>query len=168
MILAAYFDIKERRIPNWLVLSSLVVGIILALSQSGMQLVSSLLGVLLGVLILLLPFAIGWIGAGDVKLLGAVGALLGYKLLPRVFLYSCIAAGMIALTAIILGQVKKINFATLWTNCKLAFLTAGSSFSEADIKQLSSEAYSVPWGVAIGAGTIMAYFIDPVGKWAGF
>jgi hypothetical protein len=33
---------------------------------------------------------------------------------------------------------------------------------------LQAGAYSVPWGVAIGAGTIIAYYVDPLGRWAGF
>lgn len=168
VVLAAYFDVKERRIPNWLVLSGLFLGIIFAVSENGGQLFSSLFGFVLGILVLLLPFAFGWMGAGDVKLLGTVGALLGYRLLPRVFFYSCIGAGIMALLAVVLGKVKKTNFVSLWTNCTLAVLTAGRSVTRADIGRLSSDAYSVPWGVAIGTGTIMAYFIDTSGKWAGF
>ncbi|MEX0803755.1 MAG: prepilin peptidase [Candidatus Binatia bacterium] len=166
--LAAFFDIKERRIPNWVVLSGLLGGIVLGVFQGSTQLVYSLVGFFGGILALLIPFAFGWMGAGDVKLFGAVGALIGYKTLPRVFFYSCIIAGVLALAALALGHAKQTSFRNIWADCKLVILTAGHGRPQTGSKLLNPGAYSVPWGVAIGAGTIMAYYFDPTGKWAGF
>ena len=83
----------------------------------------SVTGFVAGILALMIPFAFGWMGAGDVKLFAAVGALLGYKTLPRVFFYSCIVAGVIALIALALGQARQISFKHFWTDCKFMFLT---------------------------------------------
>jgi prepilin peptidase CpaA len=168
IVLAAFFDIKERRIPNIIVYPLMFLGLLFGIARSGADLASSALGLLLGILILLLPFAFGWTGAGDVKFLAATGALVGYELLPRVLFYSCIGAGIIALLAVILGKTTKINFRTFWRDCTLAFLTSGRSITREDINHLGSDAYSVPWGVAIGTGTIMAYYVDFSGKIAGF
>jgi len=168
LILAAYFDIKERRIPNWIVYPGMLLGILFGVMRNGVESSSSLVGLVFGIMTLFLPFAFGWIGAGDVKLMGATGALLGYRVLPRVWFYTCIAAGIIALIALILGKAKKTSFVTFWTGCTLAFLTAGRSLTREEIDRLGSDAYSVPWAVAIGAGTIMAYYIDSSGKLAGF
>ncbi len=55
------------------------------------------LGIVVGIAVLILPFALGWIGAGDVKFFGVVGALLGVSWLPRVFFYSALVAGVIAI-----------------------------------------------------------------------
>ena len=60
------------------------------------QLLQSVVGLVAGIVILLLPFALGWIGAGDVKFFGVVGALFGVSWLPRVFFYSALVAGLIA------------------------------------------------------------------------
>ena len=54
----------------------------------------SLLGFVLGVAILFVPCAMGWVGAGDVKYLGVVGSLLGFQWLPRVIFYSAQAGGV--------------------------------------------------------------------------
>ena len=168
VILAAFFDIKERRIPNWIVYPGMLLGLLLGVMGEGVESTSSLLGLVFGIMTLFLPFAFGWVGAGDVKLMGATGALLGYRFLPRVCFYTCIAAGIIALIALTLGKARKRSFVTFWTGCSLAFLTAGRSLTREDIDQLGSDAYSVPWAVAIGAGTVMAYYIDSSGKLAGF
>jgi prepilin peptidase CpaA len=112
------------------------------------------------------PFAFGWMGAGDVKFFAAVGALLGYKTLPRIFFYSCIVAGVLALIAMALGQIRQISFKHFWSDCKFMFLSLRIGLLNSTA--VNSGRYSVPWGVAIGAGTIMAYYLDPSGTWAGF
>ena len=164
--LAALFDIRERRIPNWVTLFAVIGGLVLAAFQSGTQFISSATGLFAGLLALIIPFAVGWIGAGDVKFFAAVGALVGYKPLPRVFFYSCIVAGLIALIAIVLGQARQISFKHFWIDCKCLFLSLPAGLPNSTRRD--SGVYSVPWGVAIGAGTLMAYYVDPSGRWAGF
>lgn len=166
IVLAAVFDIKERRIPNWIILFGLIAGLVLGAFQSSTQLIFNVAGFFAGMMALMIPFAFGWMGAGDVKLFAAVGGLVGYKALPRVFFYSCIVAGTIALIALAFGRARQMSFKHLWTDCKFMILTFGTRLPQS--KPLDSGAYSVPWGVAIGAGTIMAYYLDPSGTWAGF
>ena len=164
--LAALFDVRERRIPNWVILFALIVGLLLGAFQSSTQFIFSVTGFVAGILALMIPFAFGWMGAGDVKFFAAVGALLGYKTLPRVFFYSCIVAGIIALIAMALGQARQISFKHFWTDCKFMLLSLRIGLPNSTA--LDSSRYSVPWGLAIGAGTIMAYYFDPAGTWAGF
>jgi prepilin peptidase CpaA len=164
--LAAFFDIKQRRIPNWVVLVGFTGGVVLSALQGSTQLIFSVAGFFIGIVALLIPFAFGWMGAGDVKLFAAVGSLLGYPRLPRVFFYSCLVAGSIALLALALGYAQQVSFKSVWTDCKFIFLTARTGLPKRIA--LESNAFSVPWGVAIGAGTIMAYYIDSTGTWAGF
>jgi prepilin peptidase CpaA len=163
---AAFFDIKERRIPNWIILFGLFAGLVLGSLQGSTQLISSVTGFFAGIAALLIPFAFGWMGAGDVKLFAAVGALLGHTKLPRVFFYSCVIAGIMALLALALGHARQISLKQFWTNCKFMLSTLRMEFPKTPA--LEPGAYSVPWGVAIGAGTIMAYYLDPSGTWAGF
>src|SRR5688572_16738498 len=78
-----YNDVKYRRIPNLLVLSALITGIGINSFFDGWQgLGNSLLGFGLGFLPMLLLHIFGALGAGDVKLCGAVGAILGVGLMP--------------------------------------------------------------------------------------
>ena len=165
--LAAFFDYRLRRIPNWLIGFGLTSGIVLSAFQ-GIHLVTlSILGFIVGIAFLLLPFAFGWIGAGDVKYLGVVGALLGVGLLPRVFFYSALAAGLIAVCYLAVG-VGNSNFREQWTNIKTVIISMGQILPEPVSIQARQQGGSVPWGVAFAAGTIFAYYVDHTGRWAGF
>ena len=76
--IAVWFDCRERRIPNPLVFTGMTVGLIMGLAFGGIEgLGRSCLGMIVGVGILFIPFSLGWIGAGDAKLLGAIGELIG-------------------------------------------------------------------------------------------
>lgn len=164
--LAALFDIRERRIPNWIILLGITSGVVLGGLQGGAHLILAVAGFFAGILALMVPFTFGWMGAGDVKFFAAVGALLGYKTLPRVFFYSCIVAGIIALTAMALGQARQSSFKHFLADCKYMLFLLPAGIPDSTLRE--SGVYSVPWGVAIGAGTIIACYIDPTGKWAGF
>jgi prepilin peptidase CpaA len=83
IVVAAFIDIKERRVPNWLIVSAVCAGFVLGALQGSTHLLLSIGGFAAGVAALFIPFAFGWMGAGDVKLFGAVGALLGYTSLPH-------------------------------------------------------------------------------------
>ena len=60
-------------------------GLLLNAAQGFSQFSHSLLGFIVGITVFIVPFALGWMGAGDVKYFGVVGALLGVGWLPRVF-----------------------------------------------------------------------------------
>lgn len=166
--LAVFFDLKERRIPNWLVLVGLIWGIALHAFAGFAQLSHSLLGFLVGMAIFIIPFAFGWMGAGDVKFFGVIGALLGIEWLPRILFYSAMAAGAMALVVLLFSRFKLLFFRTMWADCKLAILTLGRVMPGSIREGNSDGAYSVPWGAAMGIGTVIAYYLDPSGNWAGF
>jgi prepilin peptidase CpaA len=166
--LAGFFDLTARRIPNWLVLSGLVVALSLNGTTGLAPFSSSVLGFVTGVAILFVPFALGWMGAGDVKYFGVVGAFLGVTELPRVAFYSIIAAGSIALGHVLLRGFHLDGFKGMWTDVRLAIATFGHILPDPIKAKVDKGSQSVPWGVAIGAGTIIAYFLDPQGRWAGF
>jgi prepilin peptidase CpaA len=78
LIVAAVIDARERRIPNWLTFGLLLAGLVRAIVWGhGGSLEHALLGMLVGGSIPLALFAISALGAGDVKLLAAVGAWIG-------------------------------------------------------------------------------------------
>jgi Flp pilus assembly protein protease CpaA len=166
--LSVFFDLTERRIPNWLIL----IGLVAALSLSGFRGITefylSILGFIVGITVFIVPFALGWMGAGDVKYFALVGALLGVGRLPRVLFYSVLAAGVIAVGYVALGRFRAGFFPEAWNDCKLAILSFGRVLPDSITARTAKGAASVPWGVAIGVGTIFAYYFDPSGSWAGF
>jgi prepilin peptidase CpaA len=166
--LAVFFDLKERRIPNWLILFCFSAGVIINIDRGIAYFVQSIVGFAAGIVVLLVPFFFGWIGAGDVKYFAAIGAILGIELLPRVLFYSAVVGGIWAVVAVLVGRVKGGFVRMAWNDCKLAILTGGRVLPEPVSVRVARGAPSLPWGVALAAGTILAHFIDREGAWAGF
>jgi prepilin peptidase CpaA len=165
--LSAFFDLRIRRIPNWLIVIGLFCGVVLNALQGTSYLVQSIAGFAVGIAVLILPFAFGWMGAGDVKYFGVVGALLGASWLPRVFFYSALVAGLIAISYLGFGLVRLSRFKQFWLDIKVAILSMGQVLPT-PVQQTHERGDSIPWGVAFAAGTIIAYYVDPNGQWAGF
>src|ERR1700751_6038262 len=85
--IASVYDVKASRIPNALTGSSIAIGLLLHLAIGGWsQLAYSLLAGLIGGGLFLLFFLMGGMGAGDVKLMTAVGCLAGLGYLGRVMI----------------------------------------------------------------------------------
>jgi len=166
--LSGFFDLSIRKIPNWLIALGLASGVILNAFQGSGSLNQSILGFIVGIAVLIVPFALGWIGAGDVKFFGVIGALLGVSLLPRVFFYSALVAGIIALGYLAFGLASLSRFKAFWMDIKTALLTFGHVLPDPVHVRTKASGGSVPWGVAFAAGTIIAYYADPTGRWAGF
>lgn len=103
-LIALYFDLRYQRIPNLLCLITLMVGFIVQVYFSGWAgLFSAFIGAGLALVILFPAFALKLLGAGDVKLMVAIGSFLEVKLLLWSLIYAVIAG---AVTSIFLALYK--------------------------------------------------------------
>lgn len=101
---AAWRDLRSFRIPNWLTFGGAALGLALSLLlPSGQGLAPSLGGWALGLALLLPFYALGAMGAGDVKLLAMAGAFTGPGGVLALGLYSMVAGGLLALVVAIGG-----------------------------------------------------------------
>jgi prepilin peptidase CpaA len=76
--LGCVFDLRTRRIPNWLTVGAAAAGLVFHAATGGMSgLERSAGGWAVGATLLIVPYALGGMGGGDVKLVGALGAWLG-------------------------------------------------------------------------------------------
>ncbi|WP_282265476.1 prepilin peptidase [Stenotrophomonas sp. PS02298] len=98
----AISDLMARRVSNRALLAVLVCVVAMQLLQIGNppSLASCLLGGVIGLAALLPFYAIGWMGAGDVKLFSVIGFLLGGSALLPIWIIASLAAGVHALVAI--------------------------------------------------------------------
>lgn len=97
----AYQDWRWRRLPNSLLLGGVIIGaahcFIYGLTPFGASVSGGLSAALLGLLVLLVFYAMGWMAAGDVKLMAVVGWLGGGQVLFVVFIFASLLAGLMAL-----------------------------------------------------------------------
>ncbi len=167
---AAVCDIKKNKIPNKLILVGLAGGVLFNAFRGVPQLFDSVLGFLAGIGVLLIPFALGWMGAGDVKFMGTFGAIFGIQWIPRIFFYCALFGGLLAVASVILRKSADIGFFNrAWEDIKLLVGGRGRTLPESvNDRALKKAAGTVPYGVAIGLGALVAFYLDPNGEWAGF
>ena len=110
VLVAAVFDVRRRRIPNWLTFAGIGAGFALNAVLSGPSgLARSGLGFGLALGVYLPLFAIRALGAGDVKLMAAAGALAGPANWFVLFLLTSVIGGVIALAIVLArGEVAAV------------------------------------------------------------
>lgn len=102
VVTAAATDLHRRQIPNWLTLGGIVAGFAIYTTLYGWRgLKFAALGFGLATLIFLPLFLMRWLGGGDVKLMGAVAALVGAENLIFVFILDSLLGGVAALGVIL-------------------------------------------------------------------
>jgi len=152
VLLAMYSDLRWRKIPNCLTLPAIALGFVLNfVGNSWNGLIFAFFGLLVGMGLLMLPYLLGGMGGGDVKFMGALGALLGTYSVLNVFLYTTLVGGAIAIVVAIANKslVETLKKVWLLLKCILLFRAplAGAG--------LFKKSIAVPYGLAIGAGTFI-------------
>ena len=164
-VLGAIFDARQRRVPNWLTLAGLFLGIALntfLFETAGLWM--SLEGLGLAMLVYFPLYLLRGMGAGDVKLMAAIGALVGpvnwFGILVLTALFGAIAAlGAIALK----GRFRQ----TMWN---IWMILASIRIGQAPYKtnpelDISSErSVRLPHAISIGLGTVV--FLAAAAIWA--
>lgn len=94
---ASVTDIRSRKIPNLLTYPAMLTGMVYhAVTKGFPGLLFSAEGLFLGISLLIVFYFMGGMGAGDVKLLGAVGAVIGPKGVFTAFLFTALIGGLYA------------------------------------------------------------------------
>jgi prepilin peptidase CpaA len=158
---AAVTDVRSFRIPNRLTLPLLACGLVYQLVTAGLSgLGAGLLGVLLG-FALLVPFHVaGGLGAGDVKLLAAVGAWLRPALTFQVFVASAFGAGLYAIVLLLVtrrGPKLWDHFQTLWI--RLILLDFARRTQTPPVQELVGQSGRrtrlIPFGLLVAVGLVV-------------
>jgi len=150
--IAAVVDIRTRRVPNWLTFGAAAFGIAMAtVGLDGVGVAGAFEGLLVGLLLMLPGHVIGKTGAGDVKLLAALGTLLGPKAIVMAFLYSAVAGGGLAvLVAIQRRRLRETLESTAALVC-----TGGANAGELERPSTNNRFAYAP---AIAVGALIAAF----------
>jgi prepilin peptidase CpaA len=154
LIIATVVDVRERRIPNWLVASGMLSALAFhGISPQGEGIAFALSGLALGLAALLPLYMLRVMGAGDVKLMGMTGAFLGVGGVLGTMLASLAAGGILALAM----AAGKRMLPQLLANLRGILMQYHISHITRDISGIVRPAASVgsmPYAVAITAGTL--------------
>jgi prepilin peptidase CpaA len=157
-VLACVWDLRTRRLPNFLTFPAMAAG----LAYHGVVygpggLLGSLAGLGLGLLLFFPFFALGGLGAGDVKLLGALGAWLGARTVLYVAFYASLAGGALAVVAIVrfgYGRQAIENLRLLLTHWRVVGLRPIDSLTLD-----SARGPRLPYALPIAAGLLLAVWL---------
>lgn len=159
--IAAFTDWSEHKIYNKLLVPAFCVALLIQTFQGGLSgLIGSLIGATIGFAILLLPYFMGGMGAGDVKLLAVIGAFGGALFVFTSFLYGAIIGGLIS--AFLLARRKALGNTLKHFLLFLPILQQPQNFSEA---MINARQEKFPYGIAIALGTLIALFLPLGGGW---
>ncbi len=153
----AVTDVRTNRIPNWLTYGSLLAALaIRGYLEAWYGLGAGVIGALVGGGAFFLLFVLGGMGAGDVKLMAAVGAWTGARQVLVVMIGSAIAGGVLALFYIVF--YRRIGSTVRSMGELIRFhLTTGIG-AHPDLNLQSSGVIRVPYGLAIAAGTSYVFW----------
>jgi prepilin peptidase CpaA len=158
LVAAAVIDGWKLKVPNWLTFPMILSGWAYGLLAGGWAgLGYSVLGTFAGLGLLLPLYAIGGMGAGDVKLLAGVGAWVGTTITFYAFCWSAVAGGLIALAMVLYRRTwakHRDNFVLIVQEV----LTVGTpSELAARAAERKSRMLLLPYGIPLAIGSI-GYF----------
>jgi prepilin peptidase CpaA len=147
-------DIKERKIYNVVIFPALLIAFILHGFDHGLVgLKTAGIGFLVGFGLLLIPYFLGGMGAGDVKLLALIGSLKGASFVLYTSIYMGIAGALMAVGIILFrsGAMKAVLYG----------IQSARSGMKVPIKEgVFNSSYTYPYGVAIATGSLLAILLD--------
>ncbi|RME02944.1 MAG: hypothetical protein D6805_08280 [Planctomycetota bacterium] len=164
LVVCAYTDLAKGKVYNWCTLPAIVLGLFgnlfygYALTQSWWSppLIGSILGLLVGSSVFFLLYLMGGFGAGDMKLMGAIGALSGnLSFLVSAMVYTSLVGAMMAF-GVLIWKGKLLS--GLRSSFHLLFST--NKKKTAQERQLEETTILIPYGFAISVGTLWAYFVE--------
>jgi len=162
---AAIYDLRYRRIPNWLVLTGLVLGLgvnYFLFERAGLW--ESCKGLGLAFLIYFPLYLLRGMGAGDVKLMAAIGSMVGWANWLGIFFLTAIVGGVAAIALLASRSQLKRGFSSAGYLVMelLAFRLPYARREELDVK--SEKSVKLPHGVTIAWGSLL--FLGAAWIWA--
>lgn len=166
ILLASWIDYAQRRVPNWLNASLIVVGFVVQAAYFGASGVwTGALGLLTGFGLLIVPWLMHGMGAGDVKLMAAIGVWLGPLLTLYSFAVGALIGGVAAVVMIVsTGRLKmaSANLSVILSKCassKTLFTEFGGA------KTFGATSQLLPYGVPLTGGTLLVLAAKVFGWW---
>ena len=152
-VIVIYYDVRFRRIPNAVVLVALIAGLAINISFSGLAgAMSSVKGLGLAFLPMFLMHIFGALGAGDVKLFAAIGAVVGVGLVPMTFVVVVMLGAVLAVYSMLRSGTV---FSTLHGVLRI-FVGLLPGWEMPRFAMPPDRRHTIPYGVAITLGSLIS------------
>ncbi len=169
MIVAAVIDGWKLKVPNWITFPFILSGWVYHVVTGGFSgLGGSLAGTAVGLVLLLAPYVIGGMGAGDVKLFAGVGAWMGWKFTLGAFCLSALIGGVLAVAMVAFRSLRARDWSQASTHLgrfQLVLAEVLTIRSVTDVNAVSDQAVArkptamlLPYGIPLAIGTIGYFF----------
>ncbi|MGE0885049.1 MAG: prepilin peptidase [Blastocatellales bacterium] len=164
VVVIAIFDLRERRIPNVLVFPAMLIGLTLHFfDHMALGFLFAIKGLAMGFSLLLIPYLVRGMKAGDVKFLMAIGSFVGAFGVVRVLLITVLIYPIFA--AVVVIRQKKAGLT--WLRFRrvlfsfIGFFIPGMKLHAMQLENrddLNVPSAKTPFGVAIAAGTLISIY----------
>lgn len=153
-------DTRHSRIPNFATVPLALFGLAYNTWQGGLPALGmAFLGLFLGLGLLIIPHLMGGMGAGDVKAMAAIGALVGPEAIFQVFIYTALFGGLISLLHLLANGTL---FKRL-TSCGTAIFAFAATKDKGSFNVLSTETKTrLPYAAAIAFGFYAFSYWGPI------
>jgi prepilin peptidase CpaA len=155
VLAAAIYDLRFRRIPNWLNLSGVILGLLLnSLFFARAGLIGAILGIGCALIVYVPLYLIRGMGAGDVKLMAAVGAIAGPANWFGIFIATALLGGVVSILFLALKRrfyQTSLNVALILTEL-CHFRMPSKSNPQLDVR--NPKAIGMPHGMLIAMGAV--------------
>lgn len=157
LVVAAVIDGRALKVPNWLTIPFAIVGLLHGALAGGQGFVDALAGLALGLVLLLPLYAVGGMGAGDVKLLAGVGAWVGPGLVTHAFIATVLVGTVMAL-AMMLRSGQPFTHLSRMRQIAGEWITIRNPVVLSEIAATRKPSMLLlPYGIPMAVGTI-GYF----------
>ncbi len=162
LLLALASDLINYKIKNSITYSFMLAGLTANFAIEGSKgMIFSLQGIMLPAAALIVLYIMRLVGAGDIKLLSAVGAVMGAGFVVDAMLYSFICGGIIALLLILIRRNGIERFKYLFSYIKSCIISM-ELLQYTDFKDMQSTG-KFHFSIAIASGTVAAFIIGGFG-----
>lgn len=152
-VFITYYDVKYRRIPNPFVLATLLSGVAINFISGGLHgFYASIAGCVLAFILMFMLHIFGAMGAGDVKLFAAIGAVTGVQLVLPTFVVVVLTGGLLAVVSMIRSG------AAITTMHRVLQILVGllPGWEMPKFAIPADRRLTIPYGVAITVGSIIS------------
>lgn len=155
---ACVYDLRERRIPNWLTFGGAAVALVFSAWTGGPSALGwAVAGWFVGCALFFPFFALGGMGAGDVKLVAAFGAWLGPGLAVWTALYAGVAGGVLAIVVAAWRGYLRQALTNVWA--LLGFWRLAGIQPLPGLTLRTAEGPRLPYALPIAAGAVLVLWL---------